>query len=163
MVAVPVWIPISSSDDRFSSSVSLLEIPQGPLLLLPQNLDISLGTEVSIFSFLFLFAFNSSCFQHCCRQLPLCLWWRLCCCFMDTYINLGWFITRSVCTVNSHNIFTSSFSLQGYVRTTCYLLSLGRTREGGWISLRIRKVFLSFLLEDKTSAPDIFSSFSFIP
>ena len=33
---------------------------------------------------------------------------------------------------------------------------------GGWMSTPL-KLFLSFFLEDKTSAPDVFSSCSFIP
>ena len=34
---------------------------------------------------------------------------------------------------------------------------------GGGVGMLPLKVFLSFLLEDKTSAPDVFSSCSFIP
>ena len=46
-------------------------------------------------------------------------------------------------------------------------LTSGRIRGGGgevvgWMS-STHKVFLSFLLEDKTAAPDVFSSCSFIP
>ena len=40
-------------------------------------------------------------------------------------------------------------------------LTLGQTSEEGWMPPP--KVFLSFFLEDKTSAPDVFSSYSFIP
>ena len=44
-------------------------------------------------------------------------------------------------------------------------LTPGRTRVGGGgcHPPPPHKVFLSFFLEDKTSAPDVFSSFSFIP
>ena len=47
------------------------------------------------------------------------------------------------------------------------ILTLGRTRggggrvRGGWIPYS--EVFLSFILEDKTRAPNVFSSCSFIP
>ena len=41
------------------------------------------------------------------------------------------------------------------------LLTLGRKR-GRWMPLP-RNVFLSVFLKDKTSAPDVFSSCSFIP
>ena len=40
-------------------------------------------------------------------------------------------------------------------------LTLGQTSAEGWMPPP--KVFLSFFLEDKTSAPDVFSSYSFIP
>ena len=46
------------------------------------------------------------------------------------------------------------------IKDECVTLTLGRTREGG---CHPPKVLLSFLLEDKTSAPDVFSSCSFIP
>ena len=43
------------------------------------------------------------------------------------------------------------------------VLTLRRTRgKGGGCHPRPAKAFLSFLLEDKTSAPDVFSSCSFI-
>ena len=41
-------------------------------------------------------------------------------------------------------------------------LTLGRTKGVGWMPPP-HKVFLGFLLEDKTSAPDLFSSCSIIP
>ena len=44
-----------------------------------------------------------------------------------------------------------------------HLTSDVQGRGGGWDATRPLKVFLSFLLEDKTSAPDVFSSCSFIP
>ena len=37
-----------------------------------------------------------------------------------------------------------------------------RTEGGGGVDATPHKVFLSFFLEDKTSAPDVFSSCSFI-
>ena len=43
------------------------------------------------------------------------------------------------------------------------VLTLGRTRGGGGGYYPSLKVFLSFFPEDKTSAPDVFSSCSFIP
>ena len=45
-------------------------------------------------------------------------------------------------------------------------LTLGRTKGvggGGRVWMKPPKVFLSFFLEDKTSAPDVFSSCLFIP
>ena len=38
-----------------------------------------------------------------------------------------------------------------------------RTYKWGWMPPRPPKVFLSIFLEDKSSAPDVFSSYSFIP
>ena len=46
--------------------------------------------------------------------------------------------------------------------TTLTKLSLGRTGGGGGMDAIPSKVFLSCLLEDKRSAPDVFSSGSFI-
>ena len=44
------------------------------------------------------------------------------------------------------------------------MLTLGRTRgRGGGVNATPNKVFLSFFLEDKTSATDVLSSCSFIP
>ena len=42
------------------------------------------------------------------------------------------------------------------------ILTLGRTRGVGG-GIPYSEVFLSFILEDKTRAPDVFSSCSFIP
>ena len=44
-----------------------------------------------------------------------------------------------------------------------HLTSDVQGRGGGGVGMPPLKVFLSFLLEDKTSAPDVFSSCSFIP
>ena len=49
------------------------------------------------------------------------------------------------------------------VKSEVVSFNLGRTRSGGGVGMPPLKVFLSFLLEDKTSAPDVFSSCSFIP
>ena len=47
---------------------------------------------------------------------------------------------------------------QGSFLGPLLFLTLGRTREGGWmLPPPSRKVFLSFFLEDKTLAPDEFS------
>ena len=43
------------------------------------------------------------------------------------------------------------------------ILTLGRTRGGGGGWIPYSEVFLSVILEDKTRAPDVFSSCSFIP
>ena len=43
------------------------------------------------------------------------------------------------------------------------LETLGRTRVEGGVDATPLKVFLTFLLEGKTSAPDVFSSCWFIP
>ena len=43
------------------------------------------------------------------------------------------------------------------------ILTLRRTGGGGGEATSAHKVFLSFLLEDKTSAPDALSSCLFIP
>ena len=45
----------------------------------------------------------------------------------------------------------------------CLNLILGRTRGGGEVGGAPQKVLLSFFLEDKTSAPGVFSSCLFIP
>ena len=45
-----------------------------------------------------------------------------------------------------------------------FKLILGRTGGGGgWMPPPPMRFFLSFFLEDETSAPDVFSSCSFIP
>ena len=51
------------------------------------------------------------------------------------------------------------------VRVKSYVNGLlnPRTYKGGGVDATPPKVFLSFFLEDKTSAPDVFSSCSFIP
>ena len=51
------------------------------------------------------------------------------------------------------------------VKSEVVSFNLGRTRLGGGgrVGMPPLKLFLSFLLEDITSAPDVFSSCSFIP
>ena len=48
-----------------------------------------------------------------------------------------------------------------YYKNNIYVLTLGRTRRDGCHPAS--EVFWSFFLDDKTSAPDVFSSCSFIP
>ena len=49
------------------------------------------------------------------------------------------------------------------LKRTSQHLTIGRTRRGEGAGCHAPKVFLRFLLEDKISAPDVFSSCWFIP
>ena len=59
-----------------------------------------------------------------------------------------------------------NMDVQYQVDTICLcfgVLTLGRTREGGWMPPPQGFSVFFFFLEDKTSVPDVFSSCSFIP
>ena len=63
----------------------------------------------------------------------------------------------SSCSLHAILLFVVGFE------ESLYFLTLGRTRWWGEVNATRQKVFLSFFLEAKTLAPDVFSRCSFIP